>query len=384
MSFTTIQSPFFLGGVMREGIIYPRFKDKFFRLDFEAKPLPVLSLYPFPPPLKLEEVTFSICGLDAHPRNIPWTALSDLPRVKLAAPLICQIFNWSEGVTWEGIRLVDLIDFLRMDTHPEGYFAFYSRDGVFFEGLSRDEARDPRVLIAYKLNDEPLPEEHGGPVRLVVPFLQGYKSVKWLHAIRGYRNDPIGIKRLNSQSPTSALNETWRSRYNITPPLGKVGDPPLFTPQTADALATQETKTPVAPLSPLVGKMESPTGKKPKGKGALKEIIAIIRPDKHLATRKALEAVGIYSYTTVPAMGRSKQRGLRFPQAEGKEAVTIRFLPKRFFSIVIDEERAPVAMAAIIRANRTGKGTIGDGKIFVVDVENAIRISTDEQGVEAV
>lgn len=116
-----------------------------------------------------------------------------------------------------GIRLVDLLDSFKIDTHPDGYFAFYSRDRVFFEGLSRDEARDPRVLLAYGLNGSPLPEVHGGPLRLVVPFLQGYKSVKWVHTIHAFRHDPVGIKRLLAQSPTGQLNDKWRGQFQIVP-----------------------------------------------------------------------------------------------------------------------------------------------------------------------
>ncbi|MEW6325884.1 MAG: molybdopterin-dependent oxidoreductase, partial [Nitrospirota bacterium] len=177
----------------REGINYPKFADKFFRIDFEAEPMPVLCLYPIPAPVALEELRLEVCGLEEQPRSIGWSALASIPRIRVNVPLICQLFNWSETVEWEGIRLVDLLDFLRVETHPDGYYAFYSRDGMFFETLSRDEARDPRVLLAYGLNGTPLPEPHGGPLRLVVPFLQGYKSVKWLGAIRAFRHDPLGI-----------------------------------------------------------------------------------------------------------------------------------------------------------------------------------------------
>ncbi|HLB02726.1 MAG TPA: hypothetical protein VJM77_06295, partial [Nitrospiria bacterium] len=100
----------------REGINYPKFADKFFRLDFEASPMPVLCLYPIPPPVALEDLRIEICPLEKHPRPITWKALDSLPRVQLKPPLICQIFNWSEVVEWEGIRLVDFLDFLKVET----------------------------------------------------------------------------------------------------------------------------------------------------------------------------------------------------------------------------------------------------------------------------
>ncbi|MEK6684234.1 MAG: molybdopterin-dependent oxidoreductase [Nitrospirota bacterium] len=210
----------------REGITPPKFADKFARIDFEAEPMPVLCLYPIPAPVELDSLRLSICGLELKPRPIPWSELADLPRVRIQRPLICSIFNWSEVVEWEGIRLVEFIDHLALDTPAEGYYAFYSRDGHYFETLSRDEARDPRVMLAYGLNGEPLPLQHGGPLRLVVPFLQGYKSVKWVRTIRAFRRDPMGIKRLRGQSRSARLSEEWLKRYGIALPEGKPGDPP--------------------------------------------------------------------------------------------------------------------------------------------------------------
>ncbi len=373
---------------MRQGITQPRFVEKFFRVDFDASPMPVLSLYPYPTPLMLEEVVLEVCGLEQHPRRIPWTMLSALPRVKESQPLICQIFNWSEPVRWEGVRLADILDYLKIDTHPEGYFAFYSRDGVFFEGLSRDEARDPRTLLVYGLNDAPLPEAYGGPLRLVVPFLQGYKSVKWLGAIRAYRNDPVGIKRLLGQSMTGALNEAWKGQYHITLPAGKVGDPPLFSP-VASAPEKQPDSQPEnqkEKRDPIAGEIFTvgpPKLSRDGGKGqALKEVIAVVRPQKHVATRQALEAIGIFAYNTFTVQGRSRQRGLRF-QSDGKASVAIKFLPKQYFSIVVREKDLLAVIAALVKVNRTGKGTFGDGKIFVLDMEEAIRISNFEVGAEA-
>lgn len=372
----------FKGVFMREGILPPKFADKFFRIDFEAAPLPILSLYPIPPSLALEEVTLDLAGLEQHPRLVSWPMLHELPRVKLKAPFICQIFNWTEEVEWEGIRVVDLLDSFKIDTHSDGYFAFYSRDRVFFEGLSRDEARDPRVLLAYGLNGSPLPEVHGGPLRLVVPFLQGYKSVKWVHTIHAFRHDPVGIKRLLAQSPTGQLNDKWRGQFQIVPPAGKSGDPPPVRSEIAPL------STPPAAIStpepPVHGQVDSvPKKKQPPRQATLKEVIALVRPGKQLATRQALEAAGIYSYTTATVLGRSRQRGLRF-QSEKGEPVAIKFMPKQYFSIMIDASRVPAVIAALMKANRTGKGAYGDGKIFIVDIDDAVRISTDERGGEAI
>jgi nitrogen regulatory protein PII len=379
---------------MREGIIQPKFADKFFQIDFEATPMPVLCLYPIPTSVALQDLHLEVCSLEKHPRTIAWKALDSLPRVKLKVPLICQIFNWSEEVEWEGIRLVDFLDFLKVETHPEGYYAIYSRDGMFFETLSRDEARDPRVLLAYGLNGDPLPEAHGAPLRLVVPFLQGYKSVKWVGAVRAFRHDPIGIKRLLGQSPTAQLNEAWRERFKIVPPPGKPGDPlalppagPVTTPPSSGIASTAPDMRVQGTVEPLAWNSVQPIHTEEKEQGILREIMAVVRPGRRLATRQALEAAGIVSYTAYGVLGRSRQRGLKFKSSPGdaeKEDVVIKFLPKQIFSIVVEESQVKAAVNAIIKANRTGKGQYGDGKIFVLEAEQVIRISTDERGKHAV
>ena len=206
--------------IRRDGIRYPKFADKFALLDFERAPMPAISLYPIPRPLPLGELSVSMVGLDCTPAHWGWERFAALPRCVERQPLICQIFNWVEVVEWTGVRLADALDVTAIETHPEGYLGVYSRDGTYFEGLSMAEARDPRVLLATEMNGLPLPVEYGGPLRLVVPFLQGYKSVKWIGAIRAFQHDPVGIKRLLAQSKTARLAPPWRQRFGIVPPGG--------------------------------------------------------------------------------------------------------------------------------------------------------------------
>jgi DMSO/TMAO reductase YedYZ molybdopterin-dependent catalytic subunit len=210
---------------VRPGVKYPKFADQFAKIDFEAAPMPILCLFPIPEAVSLEATTVGLCGLDCVTKTASWSRLASFARVRLRVPLVCQIFNWFEEVEWEGIRLADVLDAFDVETDRDGYYAIYSRDGSFFETLSRDEARDPRVLLAYGLNGGPLPDVHGGPLRLVVPFLQGYKSVKWVRSIRAFRTDPLGIKRLRGQSRSGRLSREWRERLDIAPPAGRAGDP---------------------------------------------------------------------------------------------------------------------------------------------------------------
>ena len=189
----------------REGINYPKFKDQFAAMDFEAEPMPVLSLFPMPDATPLDDWELLLTGASGQRRSVSGDELRALPSHRLKSPIVCQIFNWVERPEVEGVRLSDVLALTGIDVQDSGFFSFYSKDGLYFEGLPRSIARDPRVMLVFALNGEPLPREYGGPLRLWVPFLQGYKSVKWVHQIRAFHKDPIGIKRLLNQSKTAIL-----------------------------------------------------------------------------------------------------------------------------------------------------------------------------------
>ena len=115
----------------------------------------------------------------------------------------------------------------------------------------------------------------------------------------------------------------------------------------------------------------------------MKEIIAIVRSSKIKETKDALRKAGAKGYTSLRVYGRGRQRGLRYPSSTGEEdGIFMRYLPKRLFSVVVEDHEKDAVVEAILRANSTGN--YGDGKIFVLEVNDAWRISTDERGEEAV
>jgi nitrogen regulatory protein PII len=114
--------------------------------------------------------------------------------------------------------------------------------------------------------------------------------------------------------------------------------------------------------------------------GAVKKIEAIIKPFRTEAVKDALAEVGIEGMTLSEVKGFGRQKG-HSEIYRGSE-YTVDFLPKVKFEIVVADDRAQRAVEAIVRAARTGK--IGDGKVFVTEVEQAVRIRTDERGAEAV
>src|SRR5258707_5723890 len=114
--------------------------------------------------------------------------------------------------------------------------------------------------------------------------------------------------------------------------------------------------------------------------GAVKKIEAVIKPFKTEAVKDALAEIGIEGMTLSEVKGFGRQKG-HSEIYRGSE-YTVDFLPKVKFEIVVPDDRAQRAVEVILQSAKTGK--IGDGKVFVSEVEQAIRIRTDERGAEAV
>jgi nitrogen regulatory protein PII len=112
----------------------------------------------------------------------------------------------------------------------------------------------------------------------------------------------------------------------------------------------------------------------------MKKIDAIIKPFKLEEVKEALAGVGVQGLTITEVKGFGRQKG-HTEIYRGSE-YTVDFLPKIKVEVVVPDALARQAIEAIVRAARTGK--IGDGKVFVSNVESAIRIRTEESGEEAV
>ena len=111
----------------------------------------------------------------------------------------------------------------------------------------------------------------------------------------------------------------------------------------------------------------------------MKQIVAIIKPFKMDDVREALSEVGIAGMSVTEVKGFGRQKG-HTELYRGAEYV-VDFLPKMRIETVVNDDQVDTVLQAIIEAARTGK--IGDGKIFVSPVEQAVRIRTGETGNDA-
>ena len=111
-----------------------------------------------------------------------------------------------------------------------------------------------------------------------------------------------------------------------------------------------------------------------------KKIEAIIRPEKLHIVKNALSDIGIVGLTVIEVKGRGRGIGMELQWRTGKYVVDL--LPRVMISIVLSDENVDATVEAIRTAAHTGEK--GDGMIFIYPVENVIRISTGEQGREAI
>ncbi len=121
----------------------------------------------------------------------------------------------------------------------------------------------------------------------------------------------------------------------------------------------------------------------------MKEIMAIIRPKKVTKTKEVLDSLGFPAMNAIRVMGRGKQRAIlneisfeiNEPELLNMEG-SMRYIPKRMLSLVVPDEDVSLVVEAIMKVNHTGQ--IGDGKVFVSPIEEALRVRTMENGDEAI
>jgi nitrogen regulatory protein PII 2 len=122
----------------------------------------------------------------------------------------------------------------------------------------------------------------------------------------------------------------------------------------------------------------------------MKEIIAIIRPRKVSSTRSALERMGFPSMTATGVRGRGMQCGIAGEvlvdgspdELLKRNSGGMKYVPKRLLTIVVPDNYVDRVVQKIIEVNQTSQ--IGDGKIFVCPIDDAVRVRTREQGESAV
>jgi DMSO/TMAO reductase YedYZ molybdopterin-dependent catalytic subunit len=142
----------------------------------------IYSVVGYLPSRRTTEYELAISGLVDRPTTLSYAELAGLPPTRMTKDFQC-VTGWRvRDVKWVGVRLADLLDTAGVQAAAKAV-TFHSFDGSYSESLTLDQARRPDVIVAYAMEGKPIPARHGGPVRLYVAPMYGYKSLKWLERI---------------------------------------------------------------------------------------------------------------------------------------------------------------------------------------------------------
>lgn len=149
-----------------------------------------------------------VTGLVEKPLTLNLDQIQSMPSVSLVKDFQC-VTGWRVSqVHWEGVKLSDVIDAAGATAEAKAV-EFYSYDGADTESLTISQARLSDVIVAYRMLGGPITTTHGGPVRLYVAPMYGYKSLKWLSEIRLVSKASPGFWEENGY-PVDA----WVGNYN--------------------------------------------------------------------------------------------------------------------------------------------------------------------------
>jgi DMSO/TMAO reductase YedYZ molybdopterin-dependent catalytic subunit len=135
------------------------------------------------PKIGRDAYRLEVSGLVERPITLTMDDLEAMPATSFVKTFQC-VTGWKvPGVHWEGVRLSDILDSVGVKPAAVA-LSFESYDRADTESLTLEQARLSDVIVAYRMLGGPVTTEHGGPVRLYVAPMYGYKSLKWLSAIR--------------------------------------------------------------------------------------------------------------------------------------------------------------------------------------------------------
>ncbi len=151
---------------------------------------PVLSAGPTPR-ISLDKWRFSIEQLGKEVASWNWEEFQKLPSQEFVADIHC-VTKWSKLDThWRGVSLDTLFEQITLDPSVRYMTAFSYGD--YTTNLPLPEILNGQAYVAYLFDGKPLPPEHGGPARLVVPHLYFWKSAKWINGLRLMPEDKPGF-----------------------------------------------------------------------------------------------------------------------------------------------------------------------------------------------
>ncbi len=172
------------------------------------------------PEIDFERYRLHVVGHVEKEESFTWEEIMDLPKSQVDARLT-SVSGWSVRAKWEGILWRDFVGVIR-PTKQATHATFSSFGGAYETTVALVDLDHPRVILVYAVEGEPLEREYGGPLRMVIPNLYGYKSCKWLETITltdtmegGYWEDR-GYTRSGTIEPGTTLDVNTGARRPIS------------------------------------------------------------------------------------------------------------------------------------------------------------------------
>ena len=161
------------------------------------------------PDVSLGDWRLDVGGLVENPVLLTWDEFMSLPQTVSVSDFHC-VETWSvKDQMWEGVRFRDLAEHVK--PAKDARYVFLECYDTYTTSLPLAELMGDDVILAHRLNDEPLPQPLGGPMRLVVPHKYAYKSPMWLSRIAFMKENRLGFWESGFYSDTA---DPWRDdRY---------------------------------------------------------------------------------------------------------------------------------------------------------------------------
>jgi DMSO/TMAO reductase YedYZ molybdopterin-dependent catalytic subunit len=140
-------------------------------------------------PVDPEKWVLTVGGLCSLPGQFTLASIKKLSKVTQVSRMTC-VEGWSSKAKWGGFFPQTLFNAVKPKKEAK-YLYFYSADN-YYEYISLDDLLKPRVIFAYEMDNKPLPDIHGGPLRLLIPSKYGYKSVKTIMKLDFVKEEGTG------------------------------------------------------------------------------------------------------------------------------------------------------------------------------------------------
>jgi DMSO/TMAO reductase YedYZ molybdopterin-dependent catalytic subunit len=161
---------------------------------------PVLDLG-IRPDISLEKWRLEISGLVENPRTFSWDEFNVLPRFEDVSDFHC-VTTWSKfDCRWSGVAFFTLAEIVK--PKPEARHVLFTSYDSYSTNVRLEDCMDDDVLIATQFDGQPIPLEHGGPARVIIPKLYAWKGAKFVRLIEFASEDRLGFWELRGYSNTA-------------------------------------------------------------------------------------------------------------------------------------------------------------------------------------